>query len=131
MQIIHSIQLHSGSNEENLPGFTPEFPYIASRAELDHYREFFVPWHWHKDMTPTEYLTSIRLQMVCRMLAETRESVTDIGHACGLGSSSYFGKTFREHTGYAPLEYRRKWQDNGRISRWEADGYQWPHRYPA
>ena len=48
MQIIHSIQLHSGSNEENLPGFTPEFPYIASRAELDHYREFFVPWHWHK-----------------------------------------------------------------------------------
>ena len=167
MQIIHSIQLHSGSNEENLPGFTPEFPYIASRAELDHYREFFVPWHWHKavelfymesgeiryhtpggtevfpagtggmvnsnvlHMTPTEYLTSIRLQMACRMLAETRESVTDIGHACGLGSSSYFGKTFREHTGYAPLEYRRKWQDNGRISRWEADGYQWPHRYPA
>ena len=55
-------------------------------------------------MTPTEYLTSIRLQMACRMLAETRESVTDIGHACGLGSSSYFGKTFREHTGYAPLE---------------------------
>ena len=291
MQIIHSIQLHSGSNEENLPGFTPEFPYIASRAELDHYREFFVPWHWHKavelfymesgeiryhtpggtevfpagtggmvnsnvlhmtemlsrteenvqylhifdpvliagaygnliekkyvtplaaasqlelirltpdipeqaeiltmirqafrldenefgyeetapdrkaddkiktmmiyihdhfaekisvrdlaeaaflserecyrvfqsclHMTPTEYLTSIRLQMACRMLAETRESVTDIGHACGLGSSSYFGKTFREHTGYAPLEYRRKWQDR------EADGYQWPHRYPA
>ena len=48
MQIVHSIQLHSGSSEENLPGFTPEFPYIASRAELDHYREFFVPWHWHK-----------------------------------------------------------------------------------
>ena len=22
-------------------------------------------------------------------------------------------------------------QDNGRISRWEADGYQWPHRYSA
>lgn len=303
MQIVHSIQLHSGSNEENLPGFTQEFPYIASRAELDHYREFFVPWHWHKavelfymesgeiryhtpggtevfpagtggmvnsnvlhmtemlsrteenvqylhifdpiliagaygnliekkyvtplasasqlelirltpdvpeqaeiltmirqafrldenefgyevrlrdalsqiwlkllalssatirqdgtvpdrksddkiktmmiyihdhfaekisvrtlasvaflserecyrvfqsclHMTPTEYLTSIRLQMACRMLAETRESVTGIGHACGLGSSSYFGKTFREHTGYTPLEYRRKWQDN-------------------
>lgn len=48
MQIVHSIQLHSGTNEENLPGFTPEFPYIASRAELDHYRDFFVPWHWHK-----------------------------------------------------------------------------------
>lgn len=302
MQIVHSIQLHSGTNEENLPGFTPEFPYIASRAELDHYRDFFVPWHWHKAVelfymesgeiryhtpngtaifpadsggmvnsnvlhmtemlsrtekniqylhifdpaliagaygsligekyvtpfisasqlelirltpdepeqaeilamirqafrldenefgyeirlrealsqiwlkllkvsssalqseaasdrktddkiktimiyirdhisekisvrdlansaflserecyrvfqsclhtTPTEYVTSCRMQMACRMLAETRESVTAVGHACGLGSSSYFGKTFKEHTGYTPLEYRRKWQDN-------------------
>lgn len=304
MQIIHSIQLHSGTNEENLPGFTPEFPYIASRAELDHYRDFFVPWHWHKAVelfymesgeiryhtpngtavfpadsggmvnsnvlhmtemlsrteknvqylhifgpvliagaygslieekyvtpfisasqfklirltpnepgqaeilsmirqafrldenefgyevrlrealsqiwlkllqvspalqseatsdrktddkiktmiiyirdhisekisvrdlansaflserecyrvfqsclhtTPTEYVTSCRLQMACRMLAETRNSVTAVGHACGLGSSSYFGKTFKDHTGYTPLEYRRKWQDNDKI----------------
>ena len=99
----------------------------AFLSERECYRVFQNCLH----MTPTEYLTSIRPQMACRMLAETRESVTDIGHACGLGSSSYFGKTFREHTGYTPLEYRRKWQDNGRISRWEADGYQWLHRYSA
>ena len=80
----------------------------AFLSERECYRVFQNCLH----MTPTEYLTSIRLQMACRMLAETRESVTDIGHACGLGSSSYFGKTFREHTGYTPLEYRRKWQDN-------------------
>ena len=80
----------------------------AFLSERECYRVFQNCLH----MTPTEYLTSIRPQMACRMLAETRESVTDIGHACGLGSSSYFGKTFREHTGYTPLEYRRKWQDN-------------------
>ena len=62
----------------------------AFLSERECYRVFQNCLH----MTPTEYLTSIRLQMTCRMLAETRESVTDIGHACGLGSSSYFGRHF-------------------------------------
>ena len=48
MQVIHNLEFRTGSKEEKLPGFGPEFPYIASRAELDHYRDFCVPWHWHK-----------------------------------------------------------------------------------
>ena len=48
------------------------------------------------------------------MLADGHESVTEIGHTCGLGNASYFGKIFREHTGYTPLEYRRKWQNNNK-----------------
>ena len=58
-----------------------------------------------------EYLKTYRLQNACQLLAGTPEPVTFIGQACGLGSSSYFGKVFREFTGYTPLEYRRKWQD--------------------
>ena len=302
MRIIRSLEFHSGSKEEKLPDFTPEFPYIASRAELDYYRELFVPWHWHKavelfyiesgelkyctpnetlvfpagsggmvnsnvlhmtqiltsrekniqllhifdpdfiagkcgraieqkyttpmvtasqlemiplypddpaqaailneirqafqlsenefgyelrirealsriwlqllklcspllqnssdadagktdkiksmmiyihehyaekisisklaaaaflserecyrvfqnclHMTPTEYMRSYRLQMACQMLAQGRESITEIGLSCGLGNASYFGKIFHEYAGCTPLEYRRKWQDN-------------------
>ena len=52
--------------------------------------------------------------MACRMLAEGQESVTGIGHACGLGSTSYFSKIFHARTGCTPLEYRRKWQDNNK-----------------
>ena len=37
-----------GSREESLPGFSSDFPYIASRAELDKYPGQFVPWHWHQ-----------------------------------------------------------------------------------
>lgn len=44
MKVVHSIEFHSGSKEEKLPGFSDDFPYIASRAELDR----LVPWHWHK-----------------------------------------------------------------------------------
>lgn len=33
MQVIHNLEFRTGSKEEKLPGFGPEFPYIASRAE--------------------------------------------------------------------------------------------------
>ena len=62
-------------------------------------------------MTPMEYLRSYRLQMASRMLIQTKEPVTRIGYACGLGSASYFGKTFRQHFGCSPMEFRRKWHD--------------------
>ncbi len=65
-------------------------------------------------MTPVEYIQNYRIQMACRLLAETDQAVTSICHACGLGSSSYFGKIFREHTGCTPVEYRRKWQNRDR-----------------
>lgn len=45
MKEIHGIELYAGSKEELLPGFAQDFPYIATRAELDAY---LVPWHWHK-----------------------------------------------------------------------------------
>lgn len=62
-------------------------------------------------MTPAEYIRSCRLQTACRMLAATGEPVTEIASVCGLGSSSYFGKIFREAFGCTPLQYRGRWQD--------------------
>ena len=62
--------------------------------------------------TPIEYIRSYRLQMACQMLLKKDTSITEIGHACGLGSSSYFGKVFKENRGCTPLEYRRKWRDS-------------------
>ena len=45
MKDIHSIQLRGNSREEVLPGFTPDFPYVATKAHLDRYE---VLWHWHR-----------------------------------------------------------------------------------
>ena len=47
MKTIRSLEFQTGSKEEKLPYATPDFPYLASRAELDYYGESFVPWHWH------------------------------------------------------------------------------------
>ena len=84
-------------------------PELAATAYLSE-RECFRIFRECLHMTPISYITSYRLQKACQMLASSRESVTAISHACGLGSSSYFGKVFRECIGCAPLDYRRKWR---------------------
>ena len=75
-------------------------------------RECFRAFHDCLHVTPMEYIKNYRLQMAYQMLAKGHETITAIGHACGLGSSSYFGKVFRAHVGCTPLEYRQKWQDS-------------------
>lgn len=85
-----------------------ELAAAAFISERECYRTFQDYLH----ITPLEYIKSYRLQMACQMLAKGQEPVTFISHACGLGSSSYFGKVFREAVGCTPIEYRRRWQDN-------------------
>lgn len=75
-------------------------------------RECFRAFHDCLQMTPVEYMQTYRLQMACKMLAKGREPITEVSHACGLGSSSYFGKVFRSYTGCTPTQYRHKWQDS-------------------
>ena len=44
---VQRLELKKDSREELLPDFCGDFPYIASRAELDKYMGGIVPWHWH------------------------------------------------------------------------------------
>ncbi|MDE5932900.1 MAG: AraC family transcriptional regulator [Lachnospiraceae bacterium] len=85
-------------------------PELAAAAYMSE-RECFRVFHDCLHMTPVEYMKSYRLQAACRMLAYGQAPVTDISHACGLGSSSYFGKVFREYAHCTPTEYRKKWQN--------------------
>ena len=62
-------------------------------------------------MTPVEYIRSVRLKEAAHKLVDTRDPITQIGYACGLGAPSYFGKLFREQYGCTPGEYRKKWHD--------------------
>lgn len=62
-------------------------------------------------MTPLAYIRNYRLQKACQLLTETNLPITQIAYSCGLGSSSYFGKTFREQFGCTPGQYRQHWHD--------------------
>lgn len=89
---------------------------IAGSAFLSE-RECFRVFRECLHTTPLEYLTEYRLQKACRMLAETNDPITSVCQACGLGSSSYFGKVFRERLGCSPMEYRMKWRDRDTAGR--------------
>lgn len=87
---------------------------LASAVFLSE-RECYRVFQNHLHMTPVDYIRSYRIQIACQMLAESRMPITEVGIACGMGNSSYFGKIFREVTGYTPRQYRCKWQDKNII----------------
>ncbi len=61
MKTVQKIEFHTGSKEELLPGYTEEFPYIATRVELDKYTGRYVPWHWHRAVEiPAESFVHLR-----------------------------------------------------------------------
>ncbi len=89
---------------------------IAASAYISE-RECFRVFGSLLHTTPLAYLTDCRLERACDMLAYGDEPVTEIGYLCGLGSSSYFGKTFRRRFGCTPTEYRGRWQDRDNSGR--------------
>ena len=78
-----------------------ESVYISKRACFRIFQE-------NLHMSPLEYIHSYRVQRACKMLTGSKETVTVIAQECGFGSSSYFGKIFREKLNCTPEEYRRK-----------------------
>ena len=56
--------------------------------------------------TPFSYLTDYRLRRACDLLTNTDLPITTICTTCGFGSSSYFGKLFRERFHCTPKEFR-------------------------
>lgn len=57
--------------------------------------------------TPIQYLRQYRIQRSAQLLAQGRDSVSEIAQKCGFQDVSYFTKTFRELRGCAPSEYRK------------------------
>lgn len=98
-EIMRYVQLHltEGMRVEDL----------ASAAHVSK-RVCFRLFQEKLHMSPVEYIRSLRFQEACRLLATTREPITQVGYACGLGSASYFGQVFRQRFGCTPAEYRRK-----------------------
>ena len=72
-------------------------------------------FHENLHMSPVGYMTGYRLRKACQRLAETDEPITQIAYNCGLGSSSYFGKLFREQFGGTPTAYRKEWHNRNKI----------------
>ena len=62
-------------------------------------------------VTPSRYLTMVRLNAACRLLAGTLKPVSDIALEAGFYDHSFFTKQFVKYKGIAPKEFRRRFRD--------------------
>ena len=79
---------------------------IAASADVST-RECTRSFRKNLGMSPTDYLTRIRLRQACGQLLDTGKSILEISEDCGFSSPSYFGKIFRETIGCTPKDYRK------------------------
>lgn len=50
MKTVHCVAFKGESQEEELPDFHPDFPYIMSYVEPGKFPGRYVPWHWHREV---------------------------------------------------------------------------------
>lgn len=50
MKKIERIEFKNDRKEELLPGYSPDFPYIASLVDTDQSVSSLTPWHWHREV---------------------------------------------------------------------------------
>ena len=107
MKLIRGIEFCAGSREERLPDFDPDFPYIASRVEMDFYPERFVPWHWHSAVE-LFYMESGSLEYSTPQgkAVFPQGSGGPAAWAAAVISASCSGRRWAA----PPSEYRRRWQ---------------------
>lgn len=61
----------------------------------------------HYRMTFVEYLNTIRIGHVCKLLADSDENVVNIAYECGFNNLANFNRQFKRLKGMSPSEYRR------------------------
>lgn len=75
---------------------------VAAMSERNFLRRFKM----EMGVTPSDYLLYVRLDMCCRLLAETNLPVDKVARRCGIGSGGRLSKIFRRYLGMTPTEYR-------------------------
>lgn len=62
------------------------------------------------DMTPSEYINTIRMDYAGLMLVSTNMSILDISLECGFENLGYFYKIFKNYHSVSPAQYKKIYQ---------------------
>ncbi len=60
----------------------------------------------HMDVTPTDYLTTLRMEKAMMLLGSTDIPIAEIADYVGISSRQYFHLLFKKHTSQTPADYR-------------------------
>ena len=61
-------------------------------------------------MSPSKYLTMVRMEQAKQLLQQTDEAMAQIALAVGYQDVFYFSKVFKKSEQLSPSEYRRMYQ---------------------
>lgn len=59
-------------------------------------------------MTPTQYITALRLKYAEQLLLETELNIKEIAKSVGFSDQLYFSKVFSNHFGFSPTQFRKR-----------------------
>ena len=76
----------------------------ALGCSADHLSRQF---HRSHNYTLINWLNRERIKMAKFLLEKEPQNIAEIGWACGFNTSSYFIRTFKDHTGMTPKAYRK------------------------
>ncbi len=71
-----------------------------------------------KGMTFGKYLLDIRLKTARVLLTKTDYTYSQIAYSLAFCSQSHFTRTFHDHTGYTPGQYRRNYYNKNISKQW-------------
>jgi transcriptional regulator GlxA family with amidase domain len=71
-------------------------------SRMNMYRKFQA----YGEVTPSEYIRTLRLQRAADLLLHSDKSVSEIAYAVGFTSPQYFTKCFKEDYGTTPKKYK-------------------------
>lgn len=72
------------------------------------------PFHFSRlfrkytNMSPHAYQVHLRVTLARQLLASSTQSIERIGEACGFGSPQHFIRSFKQHVGCVPRDYRKQ-----------------------
>lgn len=67
--------------------------------------QFYHAFRERFSMTPSEYVTDLRMQLAVDLLKEGKESVSSIAEKTGYESITYFDRVFKKKFGVSPSQY--------------------------
>lgn len=62
---------------------------------------------YHTGVTPSQYITTVRISNAQGLLANRSYTINEIAHMVGYTDALYFSRTFKKHVGYSTKEYRQ------------------------
>ncbi|MBC8452777.1 MAG: helix-turn-helix transcriptional regulator [Spirochaetes bacterium] len=99
------LRIRTYLSEVDLAEVTVETIAESAAISIPYLHQLFLK---HMGIPPYQYVLDLKMQRAKLLLASTGELIKAIGFMCGFSSPESFSRSFKQHIGMTPGEYRQK-----------------------